>query len=83
MAPDNFQSLFESWSNLTRFGPKHPLTQERLEQIFEATCVYGSANCWTGTTGMLAGMIRELLVERERLLVCEVEARSINKKGDQ
>jgi hypothetical protein len=33
--------------------------------MFEATCRYGSGNCWTGTTGELAAMIRELLAERE------------------
>lgn len=30
--------------------------------------MFGSANCWTGTSGELCGMIRDLLREREALL---------------
>jgi hypothetical protein len=44
------------------------VSDERAEMMFEATCRYGSGNCWTGTTGELSAMIRELLAEREDLI---------------
>lgn len=37
--------------------------------MYEASQLYGSANCWTGTSGDLSAMIRELLREREALLM--------------
>lgn len=43
------------------------LTDERLNEMTRAIRLYGSANCWTGTTGTLATMISELLIEREEL----------------
>lgn len=40
--------------------------QRRLE--IEQECnLFGSANCWAGTSGKLATMIRELLAEIDRL----------------
>lgn len=39
-----------------------------MEQIFEASAMFGPANCWTGTSGDLSAMIRDLLREREALL---------------
>lgn len=39
-----------------------------MEAIFTASAMFGPANCWTGTTGDLCAMIRELLRERESLL---------------
>jgi len=39
------------------------LTPERRTEIEQAANLYGSANCWAGTTGTLATMIRELLDE--------------------
>jgi hypothetical protein len=39
------------------------LTPERRIEIEQAANLYGSANCWTGTTGTLATMVRELLDE--------------------
>ena len=39
-----------------------------LQAMYEATCRYGSGNCWTGTTGTLAAMVRRLLEERLRML---------------
>lgn len=30
--------------------------------------MFGPANCWTGTTGQLSHMVRDLLRERENLL---------------
>jgi len=43
------------------------LTDGRRAEIEQAANLYGSANCWTGTSGMLATMIRELLAEIDRL----------------
>lgn len=39
------------------------MTPERRLEIEEMSRLYGSANCWTGTSGTLAAMIRELLAE--------------------
>lgn len=39
------------------------MTGERLQEIEQAARKYGSANCWTGITGTLAGMVVELLAE--------------------
>lgn len=43
------------------------MTEQRLLEITQAANLYGSSNCWTGTTGTLATMIRELIDEVERL----------------
>lgn len=43
------------------------LTQERRQQIEQAANTFGTANCWTGTSGTFAHMIRELLAEIDRL----------------
>lgn len=45
-----------------------PLTEDRLQEMIELTSKAGPANCWTGTTGELSTMIRELMAEREQLL---------------
>jgi len=37
------------------------ISAERLAEMREAVRNYGSANCWTGTTGTLAAMVFELL----------------------
>ena len=37
------------------------LTPKRRLEIEQAANMYGSANCWAGTTGTLAMMIRELI----------------------
>lgn len=43
------------------------LTPERRLEIEQLANLYGSANCWTGTSGTLAVAIRELLAEIDRL----------------
>jgi len=43
------------------------LTSERRLEIEQYANRFGSANCWTGTSGTLATMIRELLSEIDRL----------------
>ena len=43
------------------------ITKERLIEIEQAARLFGPANCWTGTSGMLAEMIIELLREVEYL----------------
>jgi hypothetical protein len=39
------------------------MTPERLIEIEQIMNRFGSANCWTGTSGMLAAIIWELLQE--------------------
>ncbi len=58
---------FRAWCELTAEDGYTPLTEERLSEMFEATCKFGSGNLWTGTTGPLAGYVRELLRERVHL----------------
>lgn len=43
------------------------MTPERRLEIEEAANRYGPSNCWTGTTGTLSAMIRELLTELDEL----------------
>jgi hypothetical protein len=42
------------------------LTPERLLEIEQVMNRFGSANCWTGTSGTLAAIIFELLQEIKR-----------------
>jgi hypothetical protein len=44
------------------------MTPERLEEIEQIMRRFGSANCWTGTTGTLAAIIWELIKEIRRLM---------------
>jgi hypothetical protein len=44
------------------------LTDDDLAHIEHRMRRAGSANCWTGTSGTLAGDIMRLLEERKRLL---------------
>jgi hypothetical protein len=56
------------------------MTPERRLEIEQAANLYGSANCWAGTSGKLATMIRELLEEldrRERTVQNAIVAMSI------
>jgi hypothetical protein len=43
------------------------LSRDRLIEIKQTAQLYGSSNGWTGTSGMLASCIVELLREIERL----------------
>lgn len=47
-----------------------PLTAAEKQAAFEWTCKYGPGNCWTGTTGAAAIIIRSLLLE-----LAEMEAK--------
>lgn len=42
------------------------LTPERRLEIEQIANLYGPSNCWTGTSGTLAAIIRELLAEIDR-----------------
>ena len=42
------------------------MTDERLAEIEMLARKYGSANCWTGTSGGLASVIIELIKEIRR-----------------
>ena len=70
---------YDDWAAAMRTAELRPLHKWRLQEMYEATCKYGSGNCWTGTSGKLAEMIRQLLAERERFVI-ELEKRSINQK---
>lgn len=48
-------------------GPYKPIADDALAEMFAATCRYGSGNDWTGTSGNLCKMVRELLREVEHL----------------
>ena len=61
-------TAYTQWINAAIADTYTPLSPERIEEMFTATCKYGSGNGWTGTSGGLAGMIRELLRERAELL---------------
>ena len=61
-------NTYEFWRKSVLADAQVPLSQERIEEMFAATCRYGSGNLWTGTNGTLAAYIRELLREREHLL---------------
>ena len=72
---------YDDWAAAIRTAELRPLHKWRLQEMFEATCRYGSGNCWTGTTGTLAAMVKRLLEERLRLVI-ELEKRSINQKDE-
>ena len=59
---------YHEWSEAALSGTYTPLPQDRIEQMFLWTSRFGPANCWTGTSGEAATMIRELLRERLHLL---------------
>ena len=58
----------DEWHEAAASGTYTPISRERIEEIFLWTTQHGPPNCWTGTTGTAAAMIRELLRERVRLL---------------
>ena len=43
------------------------MTDDDLKQAEQIARRYGAANCWTGTSGHLAGWILRLLVEVKKL----------------
>lgn len=59
---------YQQWIARVTREPHEPLTQERIDEMLQATHRAGSANGWTGTSGTLATMVRELLRERYELL---------------
>lgn len=76
------QTAFESWQIYNGTLNSQRLTSERLERMIELTSVTGPANCWTGTSGELSAMIRELLSERELLLRDIEQLTRNNQRGD-
>ena len=69
----------DEWAKSFQCDESLRVSHCELQAMYEATCRYGSGNCWTGTTGNLAAMVKRLLEERLRLVI-ELEKRSINKK---
>lgn len=60
-------STYESWLSHATSGTYMPISPERMAEMFEFTCRYGSGNLWTGTAGTACGFVRELLREVEHL----------------
>jgi hypothetical protein len=58
---------YDYWREAALVGTYTPLPDSRLSDMYTETCKYGSGNGWTGTTGNLCTMIRELLREVEHL----------------
>lgn len=58
---------YDYWREAALAGTYTPISPERLSEMHATTCKYGSGNCWTGTSGDLCTMIRELLREVEHL----------------
>lgn len=70
---------YQEWVAAMRKADTRPPHKWRLQEMYEATCKYGSGNCWTGTSGQLAAMVRQLLAERILLIdVVEQMAREIS-----
>lgn len=59
---------YQQWIAHVSREPHEPLTQERIDEMFEWTNRYGPHNGWAGTSGTLATMVRELLRERHELM---------------
>ena len=64
---------YDEWTQAATSGTYTPLQSERLLEMFAWTSRYGSPNCWSGTTGEAATMLRELL--RERIMLAEENER--------
>ena len=58
----------KSWEESALCGTYTPLPDLLLDEMFQATARYGSGNCWSGATGSLAAMVRQLLRERAHLI---------------
>ena len=71
----------DEWAKSFQCDESSWVSHCELQAMYEATCRYGSGNCWTGTAGTLAAMVRRLLEERLRLVI-ELEKRSINQKDE-
>jgi len=70
---------YDTWRCAALSGTYTPIDEQRIREMFLATTQNGPPNCWTGTTGTLSTMIRELLREREHMICAlwtneEVEA---------
>jgi len=59
---------YEHWREAALTPTYTPLSADRIVEMFTLTASVGPANCWTGTGGTLAAMVRELLREREHLV---------------
>ena len=60
---------YEQWSEAAAADTHTPIPPERLAAMFLWSTQCGPPNCWTGTLGLGATFIRELL--RERILLAE------------
>lgn len=58
----------QEWEAAAAAGTVDALAPERLDEMWAWTQAHGPPNCWTGSSGHPAAMIRELLRERAMLL---------------
>lgn len=69
MTRRNPSEHYDSWCEAALADPTYtPLSEGELREMFGWTTRYGPPNCWTGTSGRAAAMIRRLILERLRLL---------------
>ena len=59
------------------------LTPERMLEIEQVMNRFGSANCWTGTSGTLAAIIFELVTEVKRLQDARDDTHTADRKPPQ
>lgn len=64
---------YDEWTQAATSGTYTPIPAERLIEMFLWTTIHGSGNCWSGTSGTAATMIRELL--RERIMLAQENER--------
>lgn len=74
---------YQEWAAIQS---REPMPLARCAELFLWTVQHGPPNCWTGTSGTAAAMIRELLRERIRLVElleeCEYDFPSEENGGD-
>ena len=68
---------YDEWSEAALADTYTPLDSAEIEAAFDWSAKFGPANCWTGTSGHPAAMIRKLLRDRLHLLARLGELRQI------
>lgn len=58
------ETFFDAW--LAHEHSQRPISREELEAAFNWSTKFGPPNCWTGTLGGAAVIIRGLLRELQR-----------------
>ena len=73
--------IYDAWREAALSGTYTPLSEQRIREAFSWTSKHGPPNCWTGTTGHAATLIRELLREREQLLEAIASKEECNERS--